>query len=153
MEVYYPVTRIHTVTFLGEDEEPVMTTDGYAILEYEEDENGNRTYEGYYDTIKAPINCAEGYASVERGYDGEGRLILHVDRNGNRIRTTYNVDGNPVMETGTDRNGENTITRSWEYDTSGRVKKAVAGGFCYTYEYRADGKLLKKSSSGRTLLS
>ena len=80
-------------------------------------------------------------------------MVLHVDRNGNEVRTTYNVDGNPVLETGTDRNGENRVTRSFEYDASGNVRKAVAGGFCYTYEYRPDGKLLKKSASGRTLVS
>ena len=80
-------------------------------------------------------------------------MVLHVDRSGNEVRTTYNVDGNPVVETGTDRNGENRVTRSFEYDASGNVRKAVAGGFCYTYEYRPDGKLLKKSASGRTLVS
>ena len=80
-------------------------------------------------------------------------MVLHVDRNGNEVRTTYNVGGNPVLETGTDRNGENRVTRSFEYDASGNVRKAVAGGFCYTYEYRPDGKLLKKSASGRTLVS
>ena len=66
-------------------------------------------------------------------------MVLHVDRNDNEVRTTYNVDGNPVLETGTDRNGENRVTRSFEYDASGNVRKAVAGGFCYTYEYRPDG--------------
>ena len=80
-------------------------------------------------------------------------MVLHVDRNGSEVRTTYNVDGNPVLETGTDRNGENRVTRSFEYDASGNVRKAVAGGFCYTYEYRPDGKLLKKSASGRMLVS
>ena len=80
-------------------------------------------------------------------------MVLHVDRNGSEVRTTYNVDGNPVLETGTDRNGENRVTRSFEYDASGNVRKAVAGGFCYTYKYRPDGKLLKKSASGRTLVS
>lgn len=94
----------------------------------------------------------EGQSETFR-YDREGRMTLHIDRNGNQVRASYNVDGNPVMETGTDLNGENAVTRSWEYDASGRVKKAVAGGFCYTYEYRTDGKLIKKSSSGRTLLS
>lgn len=79
-------------------------------------------------------------------------MVLHVDRNGSEVRTTYNVDGNPVLETGTDRNGENRVTRSFEYDASGNVRKAVAGGFCYTYEYRPDGKLLEKSASGRTLV-
>ena len=80
-------------------------------------------------------------------------MVLYVDRNGNEVLTTYNVDGNPVLETGTDRNGENRVTRCFEYDASGNVRKAVAGGFCYTYEYRPDGKLLKKSESGRTLVS
>ena len=80
-------------------------------------------------------------------------MVLHVDRNDNEVRTTYNVDGNPVLETGTDQNGKNRVTRSFEYDASGNVRKAVAGGFCYTYEYRPDGKLLKKSASGRTLVS
>ena len=29
----------------------------------------------------------------------QGRMVLHVDRNGNEVRTTYNVDLNPVLET------------------------------------------------------
>ena len=94
----------------------------------------------------------EGHSETFR-YDREGRMTLHTDRNGNWVRTSYNVDGNPVIETGTDRNGENAVTRSWEYDAGGRVRKAVSGGFCYTYEYRADGRLARKSSSGRTLVS
>ena len=98
------------------------------------------------------ITDQEGNSETFR-YDREGRMVLHVDRNGNEVRSTYNVDGNPVLETGTDRNGENRVTRSFEYDASGNVRKAVAGGFCYTYEYRPDGKLLKKSESGRTLVS
>ncbi len=98
------------------------------------------------------ITDQEGHSETFR-YDREGRMTLHTDRNGNQVRASYNVDGNPVIETGTDRNGENAVTRSWEYDTSGHVRKAVSGGFCYTYKYRTDGKLEKKSSSGRTLLS
>ena len=64
-----------------------------------------------------------------------------------------NVDGKPVLEIGEGPDGKGRVTRSWEYDTAGNLKKAAAGGFCYTYEYRADGKMLKKSSSGRTLVS
>lgn len=94
----------------------------------------------------------EGNSETFR-YDREGRMILHTDRNGNQVQTTYNVDGNPVLETAKDPEGKHPVTRSWEYDPAGNVKKAVAGGFCYTYEYRADGKLMRKSSSGRTLLS
>ena len=69
------------------------------------------------------------------------------------METSYNVDGKPVLEIGEGPDGKDRVTRSWEYDTAGNLKKAVAGGICYTYEYRADGKMLKKSSSGRTLLS
>lgn len=94
----------------------------------------------------------EGNSETFR-YDREGRMVLHIDRNGNRVRASYNVDRNLVMEKGTDADGGNAVTRTWEYDAWGHVKKAVAGGFCYTYEYRADGKLVKKSSSGRTLVS
>lgn len=86
-------------------------------------------------------------------YDREGRRVLHTDRNGKQVKTVYNVDGNPVYETGCDIKGENLVTRSWEYDTFGMKKKAISGGFIYTYEYRPDGKLLKKSSSGRPLLT
>ena len=88
------------------------------------------------------ITDQEGNSETFR-YDREGRMVLHVDRNGNEVRTTYNVDGNPVLETGTDRNGENRVTRIFEYDALGNVRKAVAGGFCYTYEYRPDGKRLE----------
>lgn len=94
----------------------------------------------------------EGNSETFR-YDREGRMVFHVDRNGNQARTTYNVDGRPVLERACDHMGENEVSRSWEYDGIGNVKKAVAGGFCYTYEYRLDGKLIKKSSSGRTLVS
>ena len=94
----------------------------------------------------------EGNSETFR-YDREGRRILHVDRNGNQVKTIYNVDGNPVYESGCNEKGENQVIRSWEYDSFGRKKKAVSGGFCYTYEYRPDGKLLKKSSSGRNLVS
>lgn len=85
----------------------------------------------------------EGNSEMFR-YDREGRMVFHVDRNGKQVRTTYNVDGNPVLERACDYLGENEVTRSWEYDDIGNVKKAVAGGFCYTYEYRPDGKLIKK---------
>lgn len=49
-------------------------------------------------------------------YDREGRMVFHVDRNGNQVLTTYNVDGNPVLERACDRIGEHEVTRSWEYD-------------------------------------
>ncbi len=42
---------------------------------------------------------------------------------------------------------------TWEYDDFGQLRKSVAGGFSYTYLYRPDGKLLKKWSSGKPVVS
>ncbi|MDU1140130.1 hypothetical protein [Enterocloster bolteae] len=99
--------------------------------------------DGYIQGKVCEIIDQEGNSEMFR-YDREGRMVFHVDRNGKQVRTTYNVDGNPVLERACDYLGENEVTRSWEYDDIGNVKKAVAGGFCYTYEYRPDGKLIKK---------
>ncbi len=57
------------------------------------------------------------------------------------------------MRACTDQNGNRQVMGTWEYDSFGQLKKSVAGGFCYTYEYRPDGKLLNKWSSGRKVLS
>ena len=86
-------------------------------------------------------------------YDREGRQVLHINRNGEEVKTTYNVDGNPVLEIGKNQVGETVVTRSWDYDSLGRVSNAKSGNFIYSYEYQADGKLRKKTSSGKTLLS
>jgi len=93
----------------------------------------------------------EGNSETFR-YDREGRMILHTDRNGNQVRTAYNMDSNLVLKTGSDRDGNRTETRCWEYNSLGQTVKSIAGGFCYTYKYRPDGKLLRKSASGRTLI-
>ena len=90
--LFYPITQVHEITFLDENGNPVTAADGYAIKEYEQDENGNITWEGYFDAIHAQINCQDGYASVERGYDSEGRLIS--ERYLNRYnKLTNNKDG------------------------------------------------------------
>ena len=86
-------------------------------------------------------------------YDKEGREIQHTDRNGTVTETRYNVYGRPVLQTCTDNKGNRHVMGTWEYDSFGQLKKSVAGDFCYTYEYRPDGKLLNKWSSGRKVLS
>lgn len=89
----------------------------------------------------------EGNSETFR-YDKEGRMTLHTDRNGNQVKTAYNMDSNRVLEIGCDKEGKNRESRSWEYDTFGQLEKSAAGGFCYAYEYRPDGKLLKKNGIG-----
>ena len=82
-------------------------------------------------------------------YDKEGRETEHTDRNGTVTETKYNLYGQPVLQSCTDKDGERQVMGAWEYDSFGQPTKAVAGGSCYTYEYRPDGKLLKKWSSGK----
>ncbi|WP_333651505.1 RHS repeat-associated core domain-containing protein [Lacrimispora sp.] len=86
-------------------------------------------------------------------YDREGRLSLYIDRMGTRRKSTYDIDGNLVMEVAVDSSGERRETRSYEYDSIGNLRRSIAGGFVYQYRYRADGKLLEKTSSGRRLIS
>ena len=113
--LYYPTTRVHVATFIDQNEEPIVTTDGYAILEYEEDEYGNRTWEGYYDEIHAQINCAEGYSSVERSFDSEGRLVSerYLDRYN---KLTNNAEGLAGWNGYYDSNGDLVVTSRYDQD-------------------------------------
>jgi len=86
-------------------------------------------------------------------YDKEGRQTQHTDRSGTVTETKYNVYDRPTMQTCTDRKGRRHVMGTWEYDGFGHLKKSVAGGFCYTYEYRPDGQLLRKCSGGKPVVS
>ena len=117
------------------------------------DFNGNITRYAYNSMGKVcSITDQSGNTETFR-YDKEGREIQHTDRNGTVAQTKYNVYGKPVLQTCTDKNGSRRIMGTWEYDSFGQLTKSVAGGFCYTYEYRPDGKLLNKWNSGRKVLS
>ena len=82
--LFYPNTRVHEVTYLDDEGKPINTSKGYAQLQYEEDENGNRTWEGYFDKYGGQANCDAGYSSKECDYDSAGRLI------GERYQDRYN---------------------------------------------------------------
>ena len=86
-------------------------------------------------------------------YDREGRRVQHTDRKGIVTETRYNIYGQPTLQTCTDSKGNRHVMGTWEYDDFGQLRKSVAGGFCYTYLYRPDGKLLKKWNSGKQVIS
>ena len=113
--VYYPITRIHTLTYVDRNGIAMMTKDGYAILEYEEDDFGNWIREWYYDEIHAQVNNTDGYAYVERGYDSDGRLISE------RYRDRYNklannADGIASWNGYYDSEGNLVITNQYDKD-------------------------------------
>lgn len=86
-------------------------------------------------------------------YDREGRQIRHTDRKGTVTETKYNVYGETVLQICIDQKGNRHVMGTWEYDDFGQMRRSVAGGFCYTYDYRPDGKLLRKWSSGKQVIS
>ena len=113
--LYYPTTRVRVVTYIDQECNPVVTTDEYAILEYEEDERGNRVWEGYYDEMHAQTNCAAGYSSVERGFDNEGRLISerYLDRYN---KLTNNAEGVAGWNGYYDENGQLVVTSRYDQE-------------------------------------
>ena len=113
--LYYPVTRVHEVTYLDEDGKPANTTKGYAAMQYEEDENGNRTWEGYFDKNQGQANCDEGYFSKESEYDSAGRLISerYLDRHN---KLTNNAEGVAGWNGYYDAEGNLIITSKYDQD-------------------------------------
>lgn len=117
------------------------------------DANGNTIRYAYNSQGKVcAITDQSGNTETFR-YDREGREIEHTDRNGTVTETKYNVYGKPVLQACIDQRGSRHVMGIWEYDSFGQLTKSVAGGFCYTYEYRPDGKLLNKWSSGKKVQS
>ena len=73
--------------------------------------------EGYFDAIHAQINCLDGYASVERGYDSEGRLIS--ERYLNRYnKLTNNKSGVAGWNGYYDSDGTLVITNRYDENRS-----------------------------------
>ena len=124
--LYYPASLVHEVTYLDEDGEPMKSTDGYAILEYEEDSSGNRVWEGYYDEYHTAANCAEGYSSKESTYDSSGRLTgeRYLDRFN---KLTNNKDGIAGWNGYYDADGNLVITSMYDKDRSAISAEDVKG--------------------------
>ena len=87
----------------------------YEQREYEVDENDHRVWEAYYDDIHAPIECAAGYSSVERGFDSQGRLVSerYLDRYN---KLTNNAQGVAGWNGYYDSEGNLVITGRYDKD-------------------------------------
>ena len=61
----------------------------------------------------------------------------------------FNLYGAPLYR----RVKNDTLGDYYEYTPEGLLKSAVSGGMRYAYEYDEMERLVRKSASGRTLLS
>ena len=113
--LYYPVTLIHRVTYIDQNGAPIMTDQGYAIMEYQEDDNGEKIWEGYYDESEAQTNCLDGYSSVEREFDSKGRLISEKFRD-RYNKLTNNTDGIANWNGYYNDDGELVVTNCYDKD-------------------------------------
>ena len=120
---YYPNTRVHEVTYLDDEGKPANIKKGYAQLQYEEDENGNRTWEGYFDKFGGQANNDQGYSSKESEYDSAGRLISerYMDRYNKLTNNAegiagwngyYDMEGNLIITSKYDQNREALPTQN-----------------------------------------
>jgi RHS repeat-associated protein len=88
-----------------------------------------------------------GIKPVKNEYDDEGRLIAHVDSNGNRVEYTHNIGSR--QESVKDRLGNISV---YSYDDKGNVLQKIdpAGGITnYTYDNR-NNKLSETDSLSNT---
>ena len=124
--LYYPSTNVHEITFLDEDGYAVDSKDGYAILEYKEDENRNRAWEAYYDRFHGQTECGAGYFYRECEYDSAGRLISerYLDRYN---RLTNNEDGIAGWNGYYDAEGNLVVTSVYDKDRSALPAEQLKG--------------------------
>lgn len=113
--LYYPITRIHEITFIDQAHKPVMTAEHYSIFKYETDENGNESWAGYFDDMDIPVDNAYGYSTVTREFDGEGRLIS--ERYQDRYNKLANNENGVASWNGYyDEEGNLVITNRYDKD-------------------------------------
>jgi RHS repeat-associated protein len=125
--------------------------DYYGDLVSVTDQEGNTTRFTYNSSHGlVDIIDPRGIRPARNEYDDEGRVIAHIDANGNRIEYTHNIG--TKQEIVKDRLGNLT---AYEYDSKGNVvSKTDTLGNTTTYTYDARGnKLTETDPLGDTTTS
>jgi len=101
-----------------------------------------------YDSWMRPIRTTDstGYKSGTITYDLNGNVLTNTDANGNVTTNTYDAL-NRVISSETVNSGDSSknVSKSYEYDNMGRVKKSVSNGLTTTTIY---DKLGRKYTEG-----
>ena len=141
-------------------------------LNVAEDANGNRTVFRYRGDNRIRSIRKENKSIKYFWYDREGRCSGRLDANANLVRTVYNMDGNPVMITGTRNVSLSDFRQSFHatedeagnfeertpklrslytYDAQGNLVEASENGTDYHYTHDTEGRVLSKRAWGKIL--
>ena len=141
-------------------------------LNVAEDANGNRTVFRYRGDNRIRSIRKENKSIKYFWYDREGWCSGRLDANANLVRTVYNMDGNPVMITGTRNVSLSDFRQSFHatadeagnfeertpelrslytYDAQGNLVEASENGTDYHYTHDTEGRVLSKRAWGKTL--
>jgi YD repeat-containing protein len=108
---------IKTVMWYDEKGRIARNSDGYVIVEYTYDANGNLTREGYYNAKHEPVylkDKAYSYYTQEFNDDGKVNRIDYYDTEGKR---TMNLDSYASESRIYESHGENIVEYRYFYGT------------------------------------
>ena len=139
------------LAFLGNDDQPMVTAQGYAIalrIYYEEeDREGYVKEEYYYNQNHQPAILQDGQSGVHREYDRYGRVT---------VITLLDADGNPIIT----KEGYTSIRRTYYendsiesekyYHSDGSPAKLTEGQYGIRY---LDGKLIYLDQNGQEIIN
>ncbi|RGY99836.1 TIR domain-containing protein [Clostridium sp. AM58-1XD] len=128
--------NLSLVTYLDENEQPVLSKFGYATERTKRDETGRIVKQSFFDEQGEPVRGKENYAVIQYAYDRNGNLLetLYLDESGNpcmcidgsaSVTCEYDEGGNRISEAYFDELGQPVIGKlgyhmmRMEYDATG----------------------------------
>jgi len=101
-----------------------------------------------YDSWMRPIRTTDstGYKSGTITYDLNGNVLTSMDANGNITTNTYDALNRVISsKTTNSKDSSKNVSKSYEFDSMGRIKKSVSNGLTTTTIY---DKLGRKYTEG-----
>ena len=130
---------VESMTYINENGLPTLTMDGYAVVQYQYDENGNPIHVRFYDKDMKPCCHINGNHGFDSSYDIEGNELYrqYVGLDNTPMKVTSGVYGRKMTYrnclvtgiTNVDANGspmfdcEGYCGAKFEYDTKNRIVK------------------------------
>ncbi|MES9976150.1 MAG: hypothetical protein ABW094_17970, partial [Candidatus Thiodiazotropha sp.] len=144
----------HQIDYLAYDDHgnPTQIRDANGVLSEMSYDHQNRltsyTIAGLTTTLTYDLNgnlitvMTPSGQTLNREYNGAGRLSAVVDAQLNRVEYDYDLEGNLLSETLYDSAGTILLTKSHQYDALNRLEKSINASAEETaYGYDAEGNL------------